>query len=195
MRRLFLKTVMAVGLAFAAPAFAADDENTLVIEIAGEANGIVEVELLPDLAPGHVARVKELARAGAYDDVVFHRVIDGFMAQTGDVQFGKRDAFGEGRAGFGGSDLPDLAQEFSSEPHIEGVVSMARAQNPNSANSQFFIMFTAVPQLDGKYTVFGRVTSGMEHVQAIKRGDSAANGVVASPADYMASVKVKADLQ
>ena len=193
MRRLFLKGCFAALLAFAAPVFAADDENTLLIEIAGEANGVVEVELLPQLAPNHVARIKELARAGAYDDVVFHRVIEGFMAQTGDVEFGKSDVVDQGRAGMGGSDLPDLEQEFSAEPHVEGVLSMARAQNPNSANSQFFIVFGDATFLDNQYTVFGRVISGMDVVHSIKKGDRNANGAVDDP-DYMVSVRVKSDL-
>ncbi len=192
MRRLFLKAVLAAGLAFAAPAFAADDENTLIIEVGGATSGTVEIELLPELAPNHVARIKELARAGKYDGVVFHRVIDGFMAQTGDVEFGTLDALGQGRAGMGGSDLPDLQQEFSSEPHIEGIVSMARAQNPNSANSQFFIVFGDATFLDNQYTVFGRVMSGMEVVHSIKKGVGQ-SGAVTDP-DQMVSVRVKSDL-
>ena len=192
MRRSFLKATLALGLAFAAPAFAADDENTLLIEVAGSTSGMVEIELLPDLAPNHVARIKELARAGAYDNVTFHRVIDGFMAQTGDVQFGTLEAASSGRAGMGGSDLPDLEQEFSSEPHVEGVLSMARAQNPNSANSQFFIVFADAIFLDGQYTVFGRVTSGMEVVHSIKKG-AGQSGAVTDP-DHMVTVRVKSDL-
>ena len=191
-RRTFLKIVTALVFA-AAPVFAADPEDTLVVEIGGSTTGTVEIELLPDVAPGHVARIKELARAGKYDNVVFHRVIDGFMAQTGDVQFGTRDAFSQGRAGMGGSDMPDLVAEFSAEPHIEGVVSMARAQNPNSANSQFFIVFGDATFLDNQYTVFGRVTSGMDVVHSIKKGDRNANGAVQDP-DYMVSVRVKSDL-
>ena len=192
MRRTFLKAALAVGLFFGAPAFAADDENMLVIEIGGATSGTVEIELLPELAPGHVERIKELARAGKYDNVVFHRVIDGFMAQTGDVEFGTLDKVSEGRAGFGGSDLPDLSAEFNAEPHVEGVVSMARSQNPNSANSQFFIVFTDARHLDNQYTVFGRVSSGMDIVHSIKKGDGP-NGSVSNP-DYMMSVKVKSDL-
>jgi len=176
----------------ATPAFAADDENTLIIEIGGATSGTVEIELLPDLAPNHVARIKELARAGKYDGVVFHRVIDGFMAQTGDVQFGTLDALSEGRAGMGGSDLPDLKQEFSAEPHVEGIVSMARAQSPNSANSQFFIVFGDATFLDNQYTVFGRVMSGMEVVHSIKKGVGQ-SGAVSDP-DQMVSVRVKSDL-
>ncbi len=192
MRRTFLKLGLAASLAFATPAFAADAEDTLVIEVGGATSGTVEIELLPDLAPGHVARVKELARAGKYDNIVFHRVIEGFMAQTGDVQFGSLDQVSEGRAGFGGSDLPDLDQEFSAEPHVEGVVSMARSQNPNSANSQFFIVFGDATFLDNQYTVFGKVSSGMDVVHSIKKGDGP-NGAVSEP-DYMVSVRVKSDL-
>lgn len=192
MRRAFLKAALAFGLAFAAPAYAADDENTLLIEVGGATSGTVEIELLPELAPNHVARIKELARAGKYDGVVFHRVIDGFMAQTGDVEHGTLDAFADGRAGMGGSDLPDLEQEFNAESHVEGIVSMARAQNPNSANSQFFIVFTDATFLDGQYTVFGRVTSGMDVVHSIQKG-AGQSGAVANP-DHMVSVRVKSDL-
>ena len=200
MRRLVLKLLAAAALVAATGPFAGaalaqdmDPENILVIEVEGAANGTVEIQLLPQLAPGHVERIKELARTGAYDGVAFHRVIPGFMAQTGDVKYGTKDAFGGGRAGFGGSDLPDLDAEFNDMPHTEGIVSMARSQNPNSANSQFFIMFGPAPFLDGQYTVFGQVISGMEVVHEIQKGDRANNGAVAEP-DYMASVKVKADL-
>lgn len=145
------------------------DENTLVIELK---NGTVKAELLPDVAPQHVARIKELAQAGSYDNVTFHRVIDGFMAQTGDVQHGctERD-YNPRLAGTGGSDLGNVPAEFSSLPFDRGVLGMARAQNPDSANSQFFIMFDDGHFLNGNYTVFGRVTSGMEHVDAIARGE------------------------
>lgn len=194
MRRLVLKMMMAAGLvALAGPSLAADDENTLIIEVGGSTSGTVEIELLPELAPNHVARIKELARAGKYDNVVFHRVIEGFMAQTGDVENGTIEAFPAGRAGMGGSDLPDLEQEFNAEPHVEGVLSMARAQNPNSANSQFFIVFGDATFLDGQYTVFGKVSSGMDVVHSIKKGDSNANGSVTDP-DHMVSVRIKADL-
>ncbi len=147
-----------------------DPENTLILETT---KGEVVIELLPDLAPGHVARIKELAREGAYDGVVFHRVIDGFMAQTGDVKFGKTGGanFNPGRAGMGGSDKPDLKAEFSNVSHKRGTCSMARSQNPNSANSQFFICFTDAPWLDRQYTVWGQVIEGMEHVDEIKRGE------------------------
>jgi cyclophilin family peptidyl-prolyl cis-trans isomerase len=141
----------------------------------------------PDLAPNHVAQIKKLARAGAYDGVVFHRVIEGFMAQTGDVKFGNSSKGDISRAGMGGSDNPDLKQEFNSEPHVRGVVSMARSQNPNSANSQFFICFDDARFLDRQYTVWGKVISGMENVDQIKRGEP-----VRDP-DMMVSVKVAAD--
>jgi len=167
-----------------------DPENTLLIELKDGA--LVVVEMLPDVAPKHVERIKALARAGAYDNVAFHRVIDGFMAQTGDVEHGDmEDGFNLRRAGTGGSDQPDLPAEFSKLPFDRGVVGMARSQNPNSANSQFFIMFSDGHFLNGQYTVVGRVISGQEVVDAIRRGDGA-NGMVAEP-DWMASVKVKSD--
>ena len=146
-------------------------------------DGDVKIELFPDVAPNHVNRIKELADSGKYDNVVFHRVIDGFMAQTGDVQFGKSnsDSFDLKRAGMGGSDLPDLKQEFSSLPHDRGTLSMARSSDPNSANSQFFICFKPAPFLDRQYTVFGKVLSGMEFVDMIKRGDENNNGSVSDP--------------
>ena len=161
-------------------------------------NGDVKIELFEDIAPNHVKRIKELANNGKYDNVVFHRVIDGFMAQTGDVEFGNssNDNFdirraGTGnseskdfdlrRAGMGGSDLPDLKQEFSSLPHDRGTLSMARSSDPNSANSQFFICFKPAPFLDNQYTVFGKVIEGMEFVDKIKRGDENNNGSVSDP--------------
>ena len=146
-------------------------------------DGEVKIELFPDVAPGHVERIKELANSGKYNGVVFHRVIDGFMAQTGDVQFGNSDSkeFDLNRAGMGGSDLPDLKAEFNNLPHERGTLSMARSQNPDSANSQFFICFQPAPFLDRQYTVFGKVISGMEFVDKIKRGDSNNNGAVTDP--------------
>lgn len=185
---------LAMALVLPAPLLAQDAENVLVIDVAAVAgDGVVEIELLPDLAPGHVARIKELARSGAYNNVAFHRVIDGFMAQTGDVEFGRMEGFDPAVAGRGGSQLPDLAAEFSSEPFVQGVVGMARAQDPNSANSQFFIMFDAASNLDGQYTVVGRILSGQDVVDRIKRGPADLNGSVAEP-DFMRSVKVKADM-
>ena len=146
-------------------------------------DGDVKIELFPDVAPNHVKRIKELADSGQYDNVVFHRVIDGFMAQTGDVRFGNSEAgtFDLRRAGMGGSDLPDLKQEFSSVPHERGTLSMARSQDPDSANSQFFICFKPAPFLDRQYTVFGKVIEGMEFVDKIKRGDDNNNGAVTDP--------------
>lgn len=161
----------------------------LVIEVAGEANGVVVIDLLPDVAPAHVERITELANAGAYDDVAFHRVINGFMAQTGDVEFGKASNYSI-QAGRGGSEFPDLPAEFSDIAYERGIVGMARAQDPNSANSQFFIMFASAPSLNGQYTVFGRVVAGMEIVDAIKRGSGSRNGVVATEPDRMVKVRV-----
>ena len=162
-----------------------DPENTILMELKG---GTVTIELLPDLAPKHVERMKELARAGEYDNVAFHRVIDGFMAQTGDVQNGDmEDGFNIRAAGTGGSSLPDLPAEFSKVPHARGTIGAARSANPNSANSQFFINFGDNHFLNGQYTVYGRVIEGMEHVDKIARGEPPA-----SP-DRMISVKVAAD--
>ena len=189
-RRGFLGLGLGLGLLAAAPLSAqTDPENVLVIEVDGEAKGVVEIALRPDLAPAHVARIQELARTGQYDGVVFHRVIDGFMAQTGDVEFGKAGA--SGQAGTGGSKLPDLPAEFSDTPFEKGVVGMARTMDPNSANSQFFIMFAPAPSLDGQYTVVGEVISGQDVVDAIKRGVPP-NGAVADP-DVMTRVHLKSD--
>ena len=163
-------------------------ENTMILKLK---DGEVKIELFPDVAPGHVKRIKELANSGKYNGVVFHRVIDGFMAQTGDVQFGNSDSkeFDLNRAGMGGSDLPDLKAEFNNLPHERGTLSMARSQNPDSANSQFFICFKPAPFLDRQYTVFGKVTSGMEFVDKIKKGDGP-NGLVSDP-DKIISLKSK----
>ena len=146
-------------------------------------DGDVKIQLFEDKAPNHVKRIKKLAEDGKYDGVVFHRVIDGFMAQTGDVKFGNssNDEFNLKRAGMGGSDLPDLKEEFSDLPHERGTLSMARSQDPNSANSQFFICFKESSFLDRQYTVFGRVIEGMELVDKIKKGDSNDNGSVSNP--------------
>ena len=160
----------------------------LVIEVAGSTTGTIVIDMASDVAPNHVAQITALAQESAYDGVVFHRVIDGFMAQTGDVEFGKTGGDLSG-AGMGGSAKPDLAAEFSSMTFDRGVVGMARSMDPNSANSQFFIMFAPAPHLDGQYTVVGRVISGMEVVDAIKKGDQAANGAVDAP-DFMAKVTV-----
>jgi len=146
-------------------------------------DGDIKIELFDKVAPNHVKRIKQLAEEGKYDGVVFHRVIDGFMAQTGDVKFGNssNDDFDLKRAGQGGSDLPDLKEEFSDLPHQRGTLSMARSQNPNSANSQFFICFKESSFLDRQYTVFGKVIEGMELVDKIKKGDSDDNGSVTDP--------------
>jgi peptidylprolyl isomerase len=162
-----------------------DPENTILIELKG---GTVTIQLLPDVAPKHVERMKELVRSGQYDNVAFHRVIDGFMAQTGDVQHGDmEDGFNIRMAGTGGSDLPNVPAEFSKLPHARGSIGAARSQSPNSANSQFFINFKDNDFLNGQYTVYGQVISGMEHVDAIARGEPPAEP------DRMISVKVAAD--
>jgi cyclophilin family peptidyl-prolyl cis-trans isomerase len=153
-------------------------------------DGPVLIQLMPDVAPQHVKRIKELAQKGAYDNVAFHRVIEGFMAQTGDVKFGNMaNGFVPDRAGTGGSDLPDLPAEFSNVPFERGVLGMARSQDPNSANSQFFIMFAPGDFLNGQYTVVGKVVSGMDFVDKIKRGDQDNNGSVTDP-DRMLKVTV-----
>ncbi|WP_166416343.1 peptidylprolyl isomerase [Cochlodiniinecator piscidefendens] len=162
----------------------------LVIDVAGAATGQVVIDLLPNVAPQHVERMATLAEEGAYDGVVFHRVIDGFMAQTGDVEFGQAEG-NTRRAGTGGSSYADLPAEFSNVPFQRGVVGMARSQNPNSANSQFFIMFDAAPHLNGQYTVVGRVIEGMDVVDSIQKGGGA-NGAVSNP-DVMATVTVLED--
>ena len=180
MRSLALLLAVAAGPALA---------TGLDIEISGGTSGTVHVELFEDVAPEHVARLTDLAERGAYDGVVFHRVIDGFMAQTGDVQYGVAGA-DLSRAGTGGSDLPDLEQEFSDLPFERGTVGMARSgASVDSANSQFFIMFDAAPHLNGQYTVVGEVTSGMEIVDAIKRGDGRSGSVSGTP-DVMERVTV-----
>jgi len=163
-----------------------DPENTIFIELK---DGRVVIELLADVAPKHAERMKTLARAGAYDNVVFHRVIEGFMAQTGDVAHGNAERdFNLRRAGTGGSDLPDLPAEFSKLPHDRGTVGAARSSNPHSANSQFFINFSDNSFLNGQYTVYGRVIEGMTHVDRIARGEPPA-----SP-DRILSMKVAADV-
>ena len=157
-----------------------DPENTIVLELK---TGPVVIALKPDAAPGHVARIKELARKGFYDGIVFHRVIPGFMAQTGDPT----------GTGSGGSELPDLKAEFSNEKHVRGTCSMARTANPNSANSQFFICFADAPWLDKQYTVWGQVVEGMEHVDAIKKGGEHNNGAIAGEPDKIVKMRVQAD--
>jgi cyclophilin family peptidyl-prolyl cis-trans isomerase len=163
-----------------------DPENTIILTLK---DGPVVIELLNEVAPLHTARMKELARGGHYDNVAFHRVIEGFMAQTGDVENGNMEKnYNPGRSGTGGSDLPDLKAEFSKLPHARGTIGAARSSNPNSANSQFFINFKDNDFLNGQYTVYGRVISGMEHVDKIARGEPPVNP------DRMISVKVAADV-
>ncbi|KAJ03215.1 peptidylprolyl isomerase [Sulfitobacter mediterraneus] len=162
-----------------------DPENTILMELKG---GTVTIELMPKVAPKHVERMKELTRAGKYDNVAFHRVIDGFMAQTGDVEHGNIEKdFNLRMAGTGGSDLDNVPAEFSKVPHARGSIGAARSANPDSANSQFFINFKDNDFLNGQYTVYGQVISGMEHVDAIKRGEPAPEP------DRMISMKVAAD--
>jgi len=183
MRNLWMTAALVLGATAA-------EATGLAIEVAGAASGTITIDLLEDVAPQHVERITALAAAGEYDGVVFHRVIDGFMAQTGDVEFGRMgDGFDIRMTGRGGSDRPDLPAEFSDIPFDRGVVGMARAQKPDSANSQFFIMFAPGPFLDGQYTVVGRVTDGMDVVDAIKRGEGP-NGAVIGEPDRMVSVTV-----
>ena len=156
------------------------EENIMILKLK---DGDLKIELFEDIAPNHVKRIKQLAKEGKYDGVVFHRVIDGFMAQTGDLKFGNStsDDFNLKSAGMGGSELPDLKEEFSDLPHERGTLSMARSQDPNSANSQFFICFKEASFLDRQYTVFGKVIEGMEFVDKIKKGDENNNGSVSNP--------------
>ena len=162
-----------------------DPENTIIVTLK---DGEVVIALLPEIAPKHAERMKTLARAGAYDNVVFHRVIDGFMAQTGDVANGIAGSANLRRAGTGGSDHPDLPAEFSGIPHDRGTIGAARSQSPNSANSQFFVNFSDNHFLNRQYTVYGRVIAGMEHVDKITRGEPPANP------DVMITVRVASDV-
>lgn len=181
--RTIYRAFVALLLTIATPALTlaqgVDKENMIYLDTK---NGRIVMELYPQLAPKHVERIKKLTREGFYNGIVFHRVIDGFMAQTGDPT-------GTGR---GGSQYPDLPAEFSAEPHVRGTLSMARAQNPNSANSQFFIMFAPAPHLDKQYTVWGKVIAGMEHVDAIKKGSRSQNGTVQNP-DKIIKMTVASD--
>ncbi|MFC5586048.1 peptidylprolyl isomerase [Nitratireductor kimnyeongensis] len=171
-------------------ATAAEPENTMILKLK---SGEVTIGLRPDLAPKHVEQVKALVEEGAYDNVAFHRVIDGFMAQTGDVQYGDvEDGFDARLVGTGGSDKPNLPAEFSNAAFARGAVGMARSQDPNSANSQFFIMFAPAEHLNGQYTVIGEVESGMDLVDAIKKGDAAQNGMVQNP-DKILSARMASD--
>ncbi len=173
-----LTTLLAIGLAIAATAEAREPENTLIMDLK---DGPVIIELRPDLAPAHVARIKELTRKGFYDGLVFHRVIGGFMAQTGDPK-------GDGTGGSG----QKMKAEFSKEPFVRGTVGMARAQSPDSADSQFFIMFAPAAHLNGQYTVWGKVVEGMDKIDKIKKGDQNRNGVVDQP-DRIIRMRVAAD--
>lgn len=177
------KLALALTL-LASPALASGIEIT----VEGDANGVIKIDLLEDVAPQHVERITTLAEQGAYDNVVFHRVIDGFMAQTGDVEFGKMGSDMR-MAGRGGSAFPDLPAEFSEVPYDRGIVGMARSNDPNSANSQFFIMFTEGYFLNGQYTVVGRVTEGLDVLDAIKRGHPRTGAVTGKP-DMMKTVTV-----
>ena len=179
-RRLFGALVIGAAALSAMPAIAQTGTPHLILTIKG---GDVDIELLPALAPKHVERVIALTEQGAYDGVVFHRVIDGFMAQTGDVKFGKTGGaeFDLSMAGMGGSDLPDVEAEFNAESFQRGVLGAARSQDPNSFNSQFFITTADASFLDGQYTVFGKVISGMELVDALEKGPAEQNGAVANP--------------
>ncbi|SNR25106.1 peptidylprolyl isomerase [Paracoccus sediminis] len=175
-----------------APAHEDGPGPNMVIEVAaadGTPKGTITLDLLADKAPNHVARLVELAKAGAYDGVVFHRVIDGFMAQTGDVEHGKQGGASAAMAGMGGSDLPDLEAEFNDVSFQAGTVGMARAQDPNSANSQFFIDLAPATFLDGQYTVVGQLVEGWDVLTQIKMGDANANGTVEAP-DYMSKVTI-----
>jgi cyclophilin family peptidyl-prolyl cis-trans isomerase len=188
--KLASSLMVAAALFSASAAIAAEPENTMIITLE---EGDVTIALRPDLAPKHVEQIKALVRDGSYDNVAFHRVIEGFMAQTGDVEFGDvQDGFNPEQAGTGGSKLPDLPAEFSAESYVRGTVGMARAQSPDSANSQFFIMFAPNPGLEGQYTVVGTVESGMELIDQVKKGDPAMNGVVSEP-DRMVKVRIAAD--
>ena len=177
MNKYLVNILFVISLIFFNNAYS--KENIMILKLK---TGDVKIELFSDVAPKHVERIKKLANDGLYDNVVFHRVIDGFMAQTGDVKFGNSSSknFDLKRAGMGGSDLPDLPAEFNDLPHEKGTVSMARSSDPNSANSQFFICFKPAPFLDRNYTVFGKVIEGMEHVDKIKRGEGQ-NGSVLDP--------------
>ena len=188
-KKLFSASAFVGALVVSSPLWAAAPDNTMIITLK---DGDVTIALRPDIAPKHVAQIKALVREGAYDNVAFHRVIDGFMAQTGDVQYGDmKDGYDPSMAGTGGSKHPDLPAEFSSESYKRGIVGMARSQDPNSANSQFFIMFAPNPGLDGQYTVVGEVESGMDLVDKIKKGDGG-NGEVTDP-DRMIKVRIASD--
>lgn len=188
----FLRSALAAAAIFVASQGAVQSANaadTLVLKLK---DGDVAIQLRPDIAPKHVAQIEKLAKEGAYNGVAFHRVIPGFMAQTGDVKFGNVDkSYDASRVGTGGSDYPNIPAEFSKEPFVRGTVGMARSQSPNSANSQFFIMFDDGAFLNGQYTVVGKVVSGMEAVDKIKKGSESDNGSVTNP-DKILTATVKA---
>ena len=188
-RRLFGALVIGAAALSTVPAIAQSGTPHLILAIKG---GDVDIELLPALAPKHVERIIALTEQGAYNGVVFHRVIDGFMAQTGDVKFGKTggEEFDLSMAGMGGSDLPDVEAEFNAESFQRGVLGAARSQDPNSFNSQFFITTADASFLDGQYTVFGKVISGMELVDALAKGPAEQNGAVANP-DQIINAKIE----
>lgn len=190
LRQLALSFAFIAGLLSAGAASAAEPENTMILTLK---DGDVTIALRPDLAPKHVEQIKALVREGAYDNVAFHRVIGDFMAQTGDVQYGDmEEGYTAEAVGTGGSQRPDVAAEFSSENFVRGTVGMARSQDPNSANSQFFIMFAPNPALDGQYTIVGNVESGMELVDRIKKGNPDDNGTVSEP-DRIIKARIAAD--
>ena len=179
--RLLGAALLVIGMVSAEPAQALDPENTLYLDLE---DGRVVIELRPDLAPGHVARIKELVREGFYDGIVFHRVIPGFMAQTGDPT-------GTGSGGSG----QKLKAEFSLEPHVRGSVSMARATSPDSGDSQFFIVYDDAPNLDGKYTIWGAVVEGMEVIDLIKPGSKGNNGIVEGEREKIIRARIAADVK
>ena len=188
-RRLFGALVIGAVALSSTASFAQSGTPHLILNVEG---GAIDIELLPALAPKHVERIIALTEQGAYDGVVFHRVIEGFMAQTGDVKFGKTGGpdFNLAQAGMGGSELPDVEAEFNAEPFGRGVLGAARSQDPNSFNSQFFITTADASFLNGQYTVFGKVISGMDYVDALEKGPSDQNGAVANP-DKIVSAKIE----
>ncbi len=185
-RRSFLSSIIIFFFAQATTVFPGEILNILV---SGQSKGLIKIELNSEIAPNHVERIKYLAEKGLYDNVAFHRVIDGFMAQTGDVKYGNKNKYYPEQVGRGGSSLPDLRAEFSKKKFLAGTLGMARSSNPNSANSQFFIMFKEAPHLDNKYTIVGRVVEGMDVLLNIRKGDLNKNGSVEKP-DYMEKVFV-----
>jgi peptidyl-prolyl cis-trans isomerase A (cyclophilin A) len=183
---LFFSFLLLIGLIISTTAFAND---ILRLQIRGESSGFIDILLNEELAPNHVKRIKLLTKEKLYNGVSFHRVIPKFMAQTGDIKYGNISSFESNLVGMGGSDYPMLEEEFSQISFVEGTVGMARSQDPNSANSQFFIMFEPAPHLNGNYTVVGEVVAGMEVVKAIKKGNRANNGTVSSP-DYILKAEI-----